>query len=423
MSKLKYLLYKDLLLLVRDVAGLLLMFLMPIILVIVMSVLQDSTLNSVREAKVSILLVNKDTGELGKAIEKDICSSGIFDITTDIKGDIPSLHVIENEVASSRFILGIYIPENTTLIIKNNIAKYVAAVFNGIDTILQSKPVDFTIFVDPTTKPSFYSTIMSTLRERANKIQYEYFMKEITAQINLLSPFPVSANSFSGEQVKILMKSARLEGNNVIPNSVQHNVPAWSLFAIFFIVISLSGSIIKEREDGTLSRLLTMPCFYLEYLLSKAIVFTLVAILQFAIMLIIGVYLLPYFGLESLNLGSSPAALIITTASSAIAAIGFGVAIGNIAKTYQQSSVFGAMSVVIMAAIGGIWVPVFLMSDMMQKISLLSPMRWGISAFYDIFLRNAGVVSIIPESAALLLFGILSFIIAVTYNHKYRVDI
>jgi ABC-2 type transport system permease protein len=140
MSKLKYLLYKDLLLLVRDVAGLLLMFLMPIILVIVMSVLQDSTLNSVREAKVSILLVNKDTGELGKAIEKDICSSGIFDITTDIKGDIPSLHVIENEVASSRFILGIYIPENTTLIIKNNIAKYVAAVFNGIDTILQSKP-------------------------------------------------------------------------------------------------------------------------------------------------------------------------------------------------------------------------------------------------------------------------------------------
>jgi ABC-2 type transport system permease protein len=166
-----------------------------------------------------------------------------------------------------------------------------------------------------------------------------------------------------------------------------------------------------------------MPCFYSEYLLSKAIVFTLVAILQFAIMLIIGVYLLPYFGLESLNLGSSPAALIITTASSAIAAIGFGVAIGNIAKTYQQSSVFGAMSVVIMAAIGGIWVPVFLMSDMMQKISLLSPMRWGISAFYDIFLRNAGVVSIIPESAALLLFGILSFIIAVTYNHKYRVDI
>ncbi len=76
-----------------------------------------------------------------------------------------------------------------------------------------------------------------------------------------------------------------------------------------------------------------------------------------------------------------------------------------------------------MAAIGGIWVPVFLMSDMMQKISLLSPMRWGISAFYDIFLRNAGVVSILPESAALLLFGILSFIIAVTYNHKYRVDI
>jgi hypothetical protein len=50
-------------------------------------------------------------------------------------------------------------------------------------------------------------------------------------------------------------------------------------------------------------------------------------------------------------------------------------------------------------------------------------MRWGISAFYDIFLKDAGVMAILPESAALLMFGALCFIIAVTYNHKYRMDI
>jgi ABC-2 type transport system permease protein len=31
------------------------------------------------------------------------------------------------------------------------------------------------------------------------------------------------------------------------PNSVQHNVPAWTLFAIFFIVIPLSINIVKEK--------------------------------------------------------------------------------------------------------------------------------------------------------------------------------
>jgi len=423
MNKLKFLLYKDLLMLIRDVAGMLLMFLMPVLLMILMSLLQDSTLNSVRDTRVSILLVNNDDGGLGKAIDEEISRTGIFDITREIDGKQPTLSELEKEVAKSKFFLGIYIPENTTRNIEKNVAKYVAAAFNGVENLPVQEPVDFTILIDPTTKPSFYNTIMSTLREKAQKIQFEYILKEITTQVNLISPIPVSTNSFSGDQVRINMKSAHLEGNNIIPNSVQHNVPAWSLFAIFFIVISLSGSIIKEREEGSFSRMLTMPCSYTEYLLSKAIVFTIVALLQFGVMLLIGVYLLPCFGLESLNPGSSIAALFILALSSAFAAIGFGIAIGNIARTYQQSSVFGAMSVVMMAAIGGVWVPLFVMSETMQKISLLSPMHWGISGFYDLFLRDAGINAIIPESIALSLFGTVCFIIAVSYNHKYRLDI
>ncbi len=38
---------------------------------------------------------------------------------------------------------------------------------------------------------------------------------------------------------------------DVISNSVQHNVPAWSIFAMFFIVIPIAGNMIREREDGS----------------------------------------------------------------------------------------------------------------------------------------------------------------------------
>jgi ABC-2 type transport system permease protein len=148
-----------------------------------------------------------------------------------------------------------------------------------------------------------------------------------------------------------------------------------------------------------------------------------VALIQFAIMLLMGMYVLPYFGLESLNPGTSFPALFILALSCAFAAIGYGIAIGNLARTDQQSSVFGAISVVIMAAVGGVWVPSFLMSDVMKNISLLSPMHWGLSGFYDIFLRDAGVVAILPESAALFGFGAVCFALAVGYNHKYRIDI
>ena len=43
-----------------------------------------------------------------------------------------------------------------------------------------------------------------------------------------------------------------LAGNRMkIPTSVQQNVPAWSLFGIFFIVLPMAGAFIQERINGT----------------------------------------------------------------------------------------------------------------------------------------------------------------------------
>lgn len=423
MSKFKYLLYKDYLLLTRDIAGLLLMFLMPILLVVLMSSLQNSTFNVINDVHIPLLLVNKDSGELGAAIDKEISESGIFAIKREIDGRTPMLEEVEKAVATSDFLLGIYLPENTTEKIKTNVRKYVVCAFNGIEKTPPMEDVNLSIFIDPTARTSFYSVLMSTLREKAQKVQFEFILKEITSEVNKLSPIPISTNQFSGNQVKIDVQFAKLEGNKIVPNSVQHNIPAWTLFAIFFIVISLAGSIIKEREEGSFTRLLTMPCSYTEYLLSKAIIYAIVALMQFGVMLLIGVYLLPIIGLESLNLGSSILALFTLALSAAIAAIGFGLCIGNISRTYQQSSVFGSISVVIMAAVGGVWVPIFLMSPTMQIISKLSPMNWGLSGFYDLFLRDGGYFAIIPESLALIVFGVTCFGLAILYNRKHRLDL
>ena len=107
--------------------------------------------------------------------------------------------------------------------------------------------------------------------------------------------------------------------------------------------------------------------------------------------------------------------------SVAVAAIGYGVAIGNLARTYQQASVFGAVSVVILAAVGGVWIPLFLMSPQMQLISKLSPMNWGMSGFYSIFLRDEGFLSVLPEGIALLIFGLTCFLIALYSRKKLKI--
>jgi ABC-2 type transport system permease protein len=188
---------------------------------------------------------------------------------------------------------------------------------------------------------------------------------------------------------------------------------------MFFIVIPLAGNIIKERESGLSMRLRTMPGSNLPVILGKAFVYFIVGILQAVFMLMIGLFVLPLFGTPALIIDSGFLPLFLITIAVSMAASGYGILIGTIATTQEQSSIFGSISVVILAALGGIWVPTFVMSDMMLKVSKLSPLNWGLNGYYEVFLRNAGVNDVLGYILLLSLFFISCIALAYLYN-KYK---
>jgi len=75
--------------------------------------------------------------------------------------------------------------------------------------------------------------------------------------------------------------------------------------------------------------------------------------------------------------------------------------------------------VVILAALGGVWVPVFIMPEFMQDIIPYSPLNWGLTAFNDLFLRNASTTAILPALLKLLIFS-LTTLAASILIHKSR---
>ena len=75
-------------------------------------------------------------------------------------------------------------------------------------------------------------------------------------------------------------------------------------------------------------------------------------------------------------------------------------------------SMFGAISVVAASAIGGVMVPVYAMPEMMQKISVISPIGWGLGGFLDIFVRGGNVASVAGDVLMLLTFSLCSFLVA-----------
>ncbi len=105
-----------------------------------------------------------------------------------------------------------------------------------------------------------------------------------------------------------------------------------------------------------------------------------------------------------LEMGTEPAAILFVVIAAALAASGYGVMLGSIAGTYEQASMFGAVSVVIAAALGGIMVPVYVMPKNMQQISNISPRAWGLNALTDIFVRQGNIKSVLKEIIYLLSF-------------------
>jgi ABC-2 type transport system permease protein len=210
-------------------------------------------------------------------------------------------------------------------------------------------------------------------------------------------------------------------GEGKLPTSVQQNVPAWALFGMFFIVVPLGGTLIRERQGGTLARLLTLPVSYSVLLLGKVIAYVLICLVQFGIILLIGIHVMPLLGTPVLEIGSSPEAILVVVVSAALAACGYGILLGTVARTYEQASMFGAVSVVIAAAVGGIMVPVYVMPEMMRRISDFSPLAWGLNALTDIFAREGTLQTVQTEVFYLLAFALGTMSLAwgwFVYNGK-----
>ena len=76
---------KELTLLYRDFAGLLVLFVMPVVLVVVVTLVQENVLKSMGETKTSVLFVDMDGKSVGRLIEEAMQKSGLVKVVKELK--------------------------------------------------------------------------------------------------------------------------------------------------------------------------------------------------------------------------------------------------------------------------------------------------------------------------------------------------
>ena len=378
--------HKELLLLLHDWHALLLLFLMPLAFLLIMSLAMQDEFASRAGQKIGIAVIDRDATDASRALIAAVASSGAVAVRTATS--TPSLRA---QLRKSGDAFGIEISKG-----------YGRALPQPASPLSQK----LVLVVAPDTTRQTELIFQGTLREILAR-------ERMTA---ILGPLAVISRSSEGLDAANAQPSVeyvyRSGAGAKAPSAVQQNVPGWLVFGAFFVVIPLSNTLIRERQQGTLRRLRTMPVSPGTLLAGKLTPYFLVNVLQVVLMLAAGRWLVPALGGEALQLNGSMLALSLVCVAISFAALGYALLIASITRTTEQASLLGGAGNLILAAIGGIMVPKFVMPEAMQHLTNVSPMAWGLEGFLDVLLRGLGPAEVLPEAAALTGFGFVTLAIA-----------
>jgi ABC-2 type transport system permease protein len=186
------------------------------------------------------------------------------------------------------------------------------------------------------------------------------------------------------------------------PTATEQNVPAYTIFGVFFIVLTLASSFLREKQDGTFQRILAVPLSKTALLIGKLLPYYVVNLIQLGLMFAVGVILF------DMKPGYLPALILVSMALAA-AANGLGLLVAALGKTEAQVNSLSVLFAITLAALGGMMVPAFIMPGFMKTLSLFTPHAWALAGYHDVIIRGLGLKEVLPETAVLLGFASLFF--------------
>jgi ABC-2 type transport system permease protein len=403
--------WKELQLIARDRGALAIFFLLPLLL----STIQggaNAVANS-EEAAAAILLnvqlVNEDAGDFGREVVNAIENIDELAIASPATVEDAEESVRQGEAAAA-----IVIPADFSA---------------SIDAY---EPTEIEVIVDPA-EPESASIVAGIMNQVVAEVtiwgEVQYGIRSVFDQSGLLGDLNAEQRrGIEAQNLGVIMTSLNelrqdpsilvvnesLEGEEVDAGTndfFAYMYPAYTVMFIFFVIGTCATSVLREREAGTLRRLVASPIPRGAVIGGKMLAFMVIPCLQTIVLL--GVAHVFF----DTPLGQHPLALIVLTVIVAAVATSMGLLMATIAKSVSQADSLGTMASFVLAAIGGaIPVAPLLLTRAEGFISILTrftPHAHAIEAYYSIMAENAGLVDVLPEIGFLVGMGVIYFVIAV----------
>ncbi|OOH90653.1 ABC transporter [Pasteurellaceae bacterium 15-036681] len=406
--------FKEIRLLSRDLHGVAVLFIMPILFMLIMSAALSNDNELSHKAEIVLLSEpeNKLTQDFFKALQTENLNIQ--------QADIAQLEQYQAELQAGKF----------ELLIVNN---------NGEKTALADEQA-LQLWLNPSVDRGWLLGVKGVLQKHYTEQRIAYYLKdnhiklennkrkqikEIETKVN--KDLDKKFNQINDYLAKDLWQEIYLnrQGKEVAkPNSVQHSVPAWLIFGMFFIMIPLSNVMAMERQTNTITRLRMARASALSLIVAKLIPYFIINQLQFVGMVALGYFVLPKLDMPAFQLAGDWLPYVALSSSVSLAALGYGLLVSVIARTTEHAVVLGGGGIIIMAAIGGIMVPVYVMPEIMQTVAQWSPMGWALTGFQNLLLNQYSLAQIQQPLLQLVGFGVLTLAIAsLVYQHQLKTQV
>lgn len=347
---------KDLRLIARDRFALLSLLIVPIVVIMVVA---SATQSGAGSKSILFPIVNEDQGPIAAALIKAFREH--LDVREVTPSDAQRLVADQNNAAAA-------------LILPAEMSK----------RYLAGKPSTIQLLTDP-----------AQWRELAAIKVIMLLADRETASL---------ADPFSQELIDV--KEHSITGDRVSFSSLEQNVPGFSLmFVLLTLIFTVSLDLREEEVWGTSRRLSIAPVSRMTVLGGKLLARLLVGTAQLLLLLLFGHFV------YGLSLGHSPLTLLAVAVATVLSMTCFAAIVAAFVRTREQAIPVGLAVAFVLAALGGLFWPLYDLPKWMQTIANGAMTTWSMTAVQDVILRDKSFMQVSHELLILTAYGLFSFLV------------
>ena len=403
----KALIYKDLLQAFKDKKSIILSFILPIILIALFALVYGEFDSGTTDRAQNLIVCNEDHSTLSQ------------ELINALKGEIGLNIREEKQDIGRKMVLDGKYP--ALFLIGNGFADSLAQGKNSPLFFLydEAKKMEMGL-----TQQALMSIVMPFIGEQGGKMQIHHFIdekyaydlpEEMINEIHQDIDMQLSGDNSNNANSGLITEALSVKENT--PWGLIQAFAGTSVMMLLFSISGMGSALVREREQGTLKRILYSPLKPWNIIIARLLGSFIFALIQMSILVVFT------FLVFQLDIFRHFAGFILMIIGTAFAAAGLGIFIATIAKSQKQVESLSLIVIIVMSALGGSMIPLFIFPDFLKTIAHFTINYWSIDGFYKVLGRDVGFLSYAKNVGILFLYGGTSALIAIlVFNKRLKKD-